>query len=98
MTRTHLPNRRAAKQQFRLALRVEGNLWNAYFAAPDTMRDAMLLGSIHVAIVEDPDIKRQFIELMQAALELATEEVLGIKIAAWNEPQAAPENERAGLA
>jgi len=49
-----------------LAYRVEGDMWVAYFARPDTMDGAIMLGSIALlAMVEHPVRKRQFIHLME---------------------------------
>jgi hypothetical protein len=43
-----------SKANGRLALRVEGEFWNAYYAMPGTMRDAIFLGSIRMKFAE-PD-------------------------------------------
>jgi hypothetical protein len=51
----------------RLALRVEGNLWCAYYALPDTMEGALFLGSIRKVFVEDAERKLVFMELMKEA-------------------------------
>jgi hypothetical protein len=51
---------------FRLALRVEGDKWNAYLAKPDTMQDAMWIGSILLKFVENNEHRKQtFIALMR---------------------------------
>ena len=48
----------------RLAMRVEGTMWNAYYAMPNTIDDAMLLGSIRMRLVEhNPERRQVFIEL-----------------------------------
>ena len=41
------------KQTGRLAMRVEGNLWVAYYAEADTMDSAVFLGSIQMRFVQD---------------------------------------------
>ena len=41
------------EQMGRLAMRVEGDLWVAYYALPSTMKDAVFLGSIQMAFVQD---------------------------------------------
>jgi len=80
---------------FRLALRSEGEWWNAYFARRDTMQDAILLGSIRLRIVEnDEQAKRQFMRLMKGALAVAIKQTAGLDIAKWNKPVAGPESER----
>ena len=38
----------------RLALRAEGEWWNAYYAMPDTMDRAIHLGSIRLSAAERP--------------------------------------------
>jgi hypothetical protein len=79
----------------RLAMRREGEWWNAYIAAPNTMDDAMLIGSIRFASVQDPDRKERFIALMQDILGDASEEALGVRPARF-ERREAPESERSG--
>lgn len=77
----------------RLAFRVEGSQWNAYWALPDTMQDAVFLGSIPMAAARKPEIKDAFMALMQ--------EVVSVLLpgAAWPDPpQRAPEHERGGTA
>jgi hypothetical protein len=78
---------------FRLALRVEGDKWNAYLAKPDTMQDAMWIGSILLKFVENNEHRKQiFIALMQDALAEAVEELIGTK-PTWD-MLPAPEHER----
>lgn len=83
----------------RLALRVEGEYWNAYYALPDTMKDAIHLGSIRMVFVLDhEERKRTFMVLMQEAVGDLIQDATG-KTASWPAPaQAAPENERSGSA
>jgi hypothetical protein len=63
----------------RLAFRVDGDFWNAYYADDDTMDDAFLLGSLHMRFVIIPERRAQFITLMQEAVGDITEEVLGMR-------------------
>jgi hypothetical protein len=80
----------------RLAMRVEGDWWVAYLARAETMDGAKRLGSILMGIVQnDKDRKQAFMDLMQSALGDAVEDVFG-QMPDWNEPQPAPEAERAG--
>jgi hypothetical protein len=58
------------KKVGRLAMRVEGEFWVAYYALPDTMEGAIPLGSIRMATVGIPRLagiprfKEAFMQLM----------------------------------
>ena len=80
----------------RLALRVEGENWNAYYAQQGTMEGAIFLGSIRMALVRG-SLKEQFMDLMQAAMSNVIEDAVGER-PTWDKPQSAPENERSGSA
>jgi hypothetical protein len=80
----------------RLAMRHEGNFWNAYYAMPDSMTDALLLGSIRIQFVETKDRKDTFIALMRDAVADILEEATGVRPTWPDGPQPAPEHERAG--
>lgn len=84
-------------QAGRLAMRVEGNLWVAYFAQVGTMDGAIFLGSIQMAFVQDQERKRAFIGLMQEAVGEILAEAAGTK-PHWAGPVAALEHERSGRA
>jgi hypothetical protein len=73
----------------RLTLRTEDKLLVAYYARPDTMDGAIVLGSIGTRFVQDEARKTAFIALMRAAVnEFFEEEMLGL----WPEgPHAASE-------
>lgn len=79
----------------RLALRQEGQWWHAYYAFPDTMADANLLGSIRMTAVANPERKAAFMGLMQDVVSDLIESAAGVR-PDWNEPQRAPEHERGG--
>lgn len=82
----------------RLAFREEGSMWNAYYARTDTMKDALLIGSIAMAaIVENDERKQIFMDLMREFVADIIEEKCGIRP---EMPGAvpAPEHERAGRA
>lgn len=81
----------------RLALRREGNSWNAYYALPDSMTDAVPLGSIAMAFVADNPVRKQaFMDLMRECVADILEQQTGIR-PTWPEGvQPAPEHERAG--
>ncbi|PWE26671.1 hypothetical protein C4N9_20625 [Pararhodobacter marinus] len=86
------------KQQVgRLAMRVEGDWWVAYYALPETMEGALELGRIRMAIVEDWQAKELFMSLMRDAVTAIIRDRTGAK-AEWPEPHGrpAPEHERAG--
>jgi hypothetical protein len=82
----------------RLALREEGDFWNAYYAMPGTMFGAILLGSIQMGIIRDrPRRKAQFMALMREAVGDILKDVTGSRPVSWDE-RPAPEDERGGSA
>lgn len=83
-------------QTGRIAFRVEGNLWVAYFAKPNTMDGAIALGSIQMKLVQDQERKRAFMEIFKGAIGEFLEENFG-PVGSWDE-QRAPESERSGSA
>ena len=81
----------------RLALRREGNMWNAYVAALNTMDGAVVIGSIAMAaVVDNPTRKaafqRMMTEIVAEMIHAQTGQTPGM-----NEREAPP-NERAGNA
>lgn len=78
-------------------MREEGTLWVAYYALPDTMKDALFLGSIRLQFVADhPERRAAFMALMKEALGDIFEEKLGRR-PQWPYPgHPAPEHERGG--
>jgi hypothetical protein len=77
-------------------MRHEGNFWNAYYAMPDTMDGAILLGSIAMRFVANPDRKERFMAMMKEAVSDIIAERTGAT-ATWPDgPQPAPQHERAG--
>lgn len=87
------------KKVGRLAMRVEGDLWVAYFAPPETMDGALFLGSIQMALVQDQDAKQVFMALMRDAVGKILQDATGV-LPHWPEPfgTPAPEHERGGSA
>lgn len=86
-TKTELP--------FRLALRHEGRMWNAYLAERHTMDGATLIGSIAMAVVvNSPRRKQAFQQMMTDAMSDMVEEFFGAK--PEMKTQQAPEHEKAG--
>lgn len=76
----------------RLAMRVEGDDWVAYFALPTSMDGALRLGSVRMAIVQDPGRKQAFVDLMKSYVG----DVLAKfgEQPRWKDPVGAPETER----
>jgi hypothetical protein len=85
------------KLKYRLALRAEGNFWNAYWAKESTMDGAHFLGCIAMAAVADETRKRAFMDLMQSFITdmLKFEGMEGVE---WKGERSAPEHERSGRA
>lgn len=79
----------------RLAFREEGKFWNAYYAQPNTMENAIFIGSIQLRFVHDKKRKKLFMRLMRDAVSDIIEEVSGVR-PTWPEPEGhdAPEHER----
>jgi hypothetical protein len=83
-------------QTGRLAIRKEGQWVNAYYALPDTMKDALPLGMIRVRICDQsPDLYDRWKQLMKDAVGHIVKDVTGIK-PEWSGEERAPEHERAG--
>lgn len=82
----------------RLAFRQEGKWWNAYYALPNTMADALHLGSIAMpAVTNNPERKRAFMDLMRDVVADIIQDSTGVR-PGWNGERPAPEHERAGNA
>jgi hypothetical protein len=81
------------KLPIRLALRVDGDKWNAYVARSDTMEGAIWVGSIAMAfVINNEERKEAFIALMRSAMSDAIEDITGSKPEMLTED--APEHER----
>ena len=82
----------------RLAMRHEGESWNAYYALPGSMDGAIFLGAIRMgAVVSNAERKQAFIEMMRDIVSDIIEEQTGYR-PTWGGPQTAPEHERSGSA
>lgn len=80
----------------RLAMRREGKMWNAYYAMPNTMDGAVLLGSIAVAaIAENDERKNAFLGMMRSVVADVIEDETGQR-PTWTGVRSAPESERSG--
>lgn len=83
----------------RLAFRVEGEMWNVYWAPQQTSMDgAVPLGSLRMSLARVPALKDAFMQLMKDSLEVAAKDALGTEIHHWGDPARAPERERSGRA
>lgn len=80
-------------------MRVEGDIWVAYYALPNTMKDAIFLGSIQMAFVQEESAKQIFMALMRDAVSAIIKAKVGIA-PEWTDPggRPAPEHERSGRA
>lgn len=80
-------------------MRVEGNNWVAYYTLhTDSMRDAILLGSISMNAIEtNAKRKDEFMDLMREVVGDMIHAVTGIR-PVWGGPVRAPEHERSGNA
>ncbi len=59
----------------------EGNYWKAYFFPDVEDKEFYLLGSIHVYVIANNDkLKKEFTDLMAAAVRLIVENVEGTSI------------------
>lgn len=85
------------QQVGRLALRQEGNSWNAYYAQNHTMEGAIYLGTLSMQFAVVPKHKQAFMDLMRDVVSDILEGATGIR-PEWKEPHAAPESERSGNA
>lgn len=81
----------------RLALREEGANWNVYYALPGTMDGAIFIGSVVMTVVATPELKQAFVDFMTRLVGDLIEREIG-KPVTWNDPERAPEAERAGRA
>lgn len=84
--------------KLRLALRHEGDFWNAYIALANTMDGAKLIGSMLIGpAMKNPEIKQTFKDLMQQVMADGIEAMTG-KAPEEFVTTPAPESERSGNA
>jgi hypothetical protein len=81
----------------RLAFRVEGALWNCYWAQHGTMEHSVLMGSLNMKLAENSLFKNQFMQLMKDCLADVIRDLTNGEVADWSEERAA-EHERSGNA
>lgn len=82
----------------RVAFRVEGQYYNAYWALRDTMEGAIHIASVKIAPLRCNDaLRTQFVELVQNIVSDAFDKTMGARPSAWTK-ESAPEHERSGNA
>lgn len=81
----------------RLAMREEGDWWVAYYALPNTMKDALELARIQMALVQNWQTREIFLSMMRDALRAIIKEQTGHAPTIMEE-RSAPEHERSGKA
>ena len=82
----------------RLAMRYEGDNWNAYYALPNSMKETIFLGSIRMgAVTNNQERKSAFMDMMRDVVSDIIENETGVR-PTWGSPATAPEHERSGSA
>jgi len=77
----------------RVAFRVEGKWWNAYYAMPGTMKGAIKLASIRMTLVEKEERRTAFLKTVELCVGDAMGTIIGTR-PSWKKPVPAPEHER----
>lgn len=72
----------------RIAFREQDGVWNAFYAMPNSMEDAIFLGSLAMPLVNDPKKKKMFMDLMRDAVGDIVQDQTGTR-PTWKEPQSA---------
>lgn len=91
MTKTEQPTGR-------LAMRIEGDNWNAYYALTDSMQESVFLGSIRIgAVARNEARKIAFMQMMRDVVSDMIETATGER-PTWGAIIMAPEHERSGRA
>ena len=82
------------KTPFRLALRKEGDYWNAYIAPKETMEGAHLLGSALIGPLQvNPELKEAFQMLMMRVMAQTIKDAFNMEVESWDEVKPAPADE-----
>lgn len=84
-------------QVARVAFRQEGENWVAYLAANETMEGALVMGSMPMALSNDMEIKKAFMEFGRICAARCFH-IGGMAGATFTEATPAPEHERSGNA
>ena len=82
-------------QPGRIAMRQEGDWWQAYWAPMDTMEGAISIGNILISLVGNESAKQAFINALTHCVKFGIEESTGEFVVDW-ELRTAPEHERSG--
>ena len=82
----------------RLAMRVEGDYWVAYWTELHSMDRAIRIGTLKMTLVANPVIKDAFMELMKQAFSQLAKDTLGVDTHWPDPPEPGPEHERSGRA
>lgn len=98
LTEQQPPETEGKERIGRLAMRHEGEFWNAYYALPQSMDRAVLIGSIHMKFVEKEGRKQAFMDLMRECAADIIEAAIGQRPIWPRGPEPAPEHERSGHA
>lgn len=77
-------------------MRHEGKFWNAYYALPGSMDDAILLGSVAMRFVGTPERRTQFMDFMREAVSDVIFDEVGVRPTWLEGAHPAPEHEKAG--
>lgn len=82
----------------RLALRVEGSRYVAYYADGDSMDGAIEIASMHSGVIDNDLVRERFMEFAREVFDAIMLSAFGVR-PEWNgDPTPAPEHERAGRA
>ena len=74
--------------QLKLALREEGDRWNAYIAADDAPQaEWVWIGALWGGFVEDDVIREAFIDAMKKVVERCVEKAVNEKVSFWSKPK-----------
>lgn len=77
----------------RLAMRIEGDYWVAYYAMADTMEEAIELGRIALVAVDPEHRRLAFMHMMQDVVGDIFEKQIGAR-PTWPTTRPAPKHER----
>jgi len=78
----------------RLAMRVEGDWWVAYFANPNTMDRALQIGRVHMSVAGIH--KDETLEYFKGVVSKMVKTAAGHDLVWPNAPRTAPEHEKVG--
>ena len=91
MAKPEMRSEQIRGQVGRLAMRVEGENWNAYYAIPNVMEGAVRLGSLRAALVDQSERQHAFMDMVPDIASEIVEKVVGVRTAWPNPPYPAPD-------